>query len=59
MYRGLSDSDVAAMVAYLRTVPAVEQDNPTSTYNIPLPPAYGPPVTSSGGRSKERHGQIR
>ncbi|MGI9365111.1 MAG: c-type cytochrome [Rhizobiaceae bacterium] len=46
MYRGLSDSDVAAMVAYLRTVPAVEQENPASTYNIPLPPAYGPPVTS-------------
>lgn len=46
MYRGLSDSDLAAMVAFLRTVPAVEGDPGPSTYNIPLPPAYGPPVES-------------
>ncbi|OWU73041.1 cytochrome C [Marinibacterium profundimaris] len=45
-YRGLSDSDLAAVVAFLRTVPAVENDPGTSTYNIPLPPAYGPPVES-------------
>ena len=53
MYRGISDDDLAAMVAYLRTVPAVEQDNPTSVYNIPLPPAYGPPVTSVAAVSKD------
>ena len=46
MYRGLSDGDLAAMVAYLRTVPAVPGETPASTYNIPLPPAYGPPVGS-------------
>lgn len=46
MYRGLSDADLAAMVAFLRTVPAVEGDPGLSTYNIPLPPAYGPPVES-------------
>ncbi len=46
MYRGLSDYDVSAMVAYLRTVPAVELDPGQSAYNIPLPPAYGPPVGS-------------
>ena len=45
-YRGLSDDDVAAIVAFLRTVPAVENDPGKSTYNIPLPPAYGPPVTT-------------
>lgn len=46
MYRGLSDSDVAAMVAFLRTVPPVEGDFEPSTYNIALPPAYGPPIES-------------
>jgi mono/diheme cytochrome c family protein len=34
------------MVAYLRTVPSVENDPGQSVYNIPLPPAYGPPVES-------------
>ena len=46
MYRGLSDTDLAAVVAFLRTVPAVENDPGVSEYNIPLPPAYGPPVES-------------
>ncbi|MWD30072.1 c-type cytochrome [Aquicoccus sp. SCR17] len=46
MYRGLGDEDLAAIVAYLRTVPAVENEVPHSEYNIPLPPAYGPPVES-------------
>ncbi len=46
MYRGLSDDDLMSMVAYLRTVPAVESQVPDSIYNIPLPPAYGPPVDS-------------
>ena len=43
LYRHISDDDLASIVAYLRTVPAVENDPGTSTYNIPLPPAYGPP----------------
>jgi hypothetical protein len=34
------------MVMYLRTVPAVENDPGSSVYNIPLPPAYGPPIES-------------
>jgi mono/diheme cytochrome c family protein len=45
-YRDLSDNDVAAVVAFLRTVPAVENDPGKSEYKMPLPPAYGPPVTS-------------
>ncbi len=53
MYRGLSDNDLAAIVAYLRSVPAIQQDNPKSTYNIPLPPAYGPPVTSVASVAKD------
>lgn len=44
MYRGISDEDLAAVVAFLRTLPAVQNETPASTYRIPLPPAYGPPV---------------
>lgn len=44
MYRGLSDTDLDAIVAFLRTLPPIENDPGTSTYNIPLPPAWGPPV---------------
>lgn len=44
LYRKLSDSDVRAMVAYLRTVPAVNNKVEKSVYRIPLPPNYGPPV---------------
>jgi mono/diheme cytochrome c family protein len=44
LYRRLSDNDVKAMVAYLRTVPAVRQAVPRSQYKIPLPDSYGPPV---------------
>ena len=36
LYRRLSDNDVKAMVAYLRTVPAVRQAVPRSQYKIPL-----------------------
>ncbi|RVT86768.1 cytochrome C [Rhodobacteraceae bacterium CCMM004] len=43
-YRAISDDDLAAIVAHLRTVPAVENDPGTSDYRIPLPPAYGPPL---------------
>lgn len=46
VYRGLSDDDLAAVVAYLRRVPAVESTLPASEYRISLPPAYGPPVES-------------
>jgi mono/diheme cytochrome c family protein len=45
-YRGLGDEDLAAVVAFLRTLPAVENDPGKSEYRIPLPPAYGPPVES-------------
>ncbi len=46
MYRGLSDNDLNAIASFLRTLPAVENDPGVSHYNIPLPPAYGPPVES-------------
>ncbi len=43
-YRGISDRDAAAIVAYLRSVPAVKNTVARSEYKIPLPPAWGPPV---------------
>ncbi|WP_171209364.1 MULTISPECIES: c-type cytochrome [unclassified Ruegeria] len=44
LYRGLSDDDLMSMVMFLRTVPASDNETPASTYNFPLPPAYGPPI---------------
>ena len=44
-YRSLADDDVKAIVAYLRSVPPVE--NPVtgeSHYDAPLPASWGPPV---------------
>lgn len=46
MYRDMSDSDVRAIVAYLRTVKPVSNTIARSEYRMPLPPAWGPPVTS-------------
>ena len=45
LYKDLSDTDLAAIVAFLRTLEPIENVPPKSVYNIPLPPAYGPPVT--------------
>ncbi|MBL8384732.1 MAG: c-type cytochrome [Burkholderiales bacterium] len=44
LYRDLSDSDVRAIVAYLRTVKPVRNQVQKSAYRMPLPPSYGPPV---------------
>ena len=46
VYKGISDDDLASIIAYLRTIPAIENDPGQSAYNIPLPPAYGPPIDS-------------
>jgi mono/diheme cytochrome c family protein len=45
-YRDISDLDMQAIVAYMRNVPAVRNEVPDSTFNIPLPPNWGPPVES-------------
>jgi mono/diheme cytochrome c family protein len=45
-YRNISDSDIAAVVAYLRTVKPIANKVTRSKYDMPLPPAWGPPVTS-------------
>ena len=44
MYRGISDDDAKALVAYLRALKPVRNEVPKSTYRIPLPPSWGPPV---------------
>ena len=43
-YRDISDRDARAIVAYLRAVPAIKNEIQKSEYNMPLPPAWGPPV---------------
>src|SRR5437763_13221959 len=45
-YRNMSDSDVGAIVAYLRSVKPIKNRPEKSTYKIPLPTGYGPPVIS-------------
>jgi mono/diheme cytochrome c family protein len=45
-YRQMSDTDVRAMVAYLRSVRPVANKVEKSTYKIPLPASYGPAVSS-------------
>ncbi len=44
-YRKMSDSDVLAIVAYLRSVKPVTHKVEKSTYRIPIPDSYGPTVT--------------
>ncbi|MBT8101062.1 MAG: cytochrome c [Gammaproteobacteria bacterium] len=45
-YRKMSDSDVQAIVAYLRTVAPIKNIVPRSEYDIPLPESWGPPPGS-------------
>jgi len=46
LYRDMSDADVQAIVAYMRAAPPVVNKVAKSEYKVPLPPAYGPPVTA-------------
>lgn len=46
LYRGISDGDGRAIVAYLRALKPVRNPVPKSEYRIPLPASYGPPVGS-------------
>jgi mono/diheme cytochrome c family protein len=43
-YRGMSDDDAKAIVAYLRAQPPVKNAVPKSEYRIKLPPNYGPAI---------------
>lgn len=53
VYREMSDTDVRAIVAYLRGVTPVRNSVPRSVYNIPLPESYGPPVGSVADVSRD------
>ncbi len=46
-FRDISSNDMAAIIAYLRSVPAVSREVPASVAKIPeaMPPSWGPPVT--------------
>jgi mono/diheme cytochrome c family protein len=44
LYRGISDSDMRAIVAYLRAAKPVRNVVAKSEFHIPLPESYGPPV---------------
>ena len=44
-YRTLSDGDAHAIAAYLKSLTPVAATVPLSTYAIPTPASYGPPVT--------------
>jgi cytochrome c553 len=43
-YRGMSDADARALLAYMRTLPAVANKMPGSVYRAPTPPTWGPAV---------------
>jgi mono/diheme cytochrome c family protein len=45
VYSRLSDRDAAAIAAYLRSVKPIRHAVAKTQFKIPLPPAYGPPVT--------------
>ncbi len=44
MYRAMSDTDVQAIVAYLRSLRPIRNAVEKSSYKIPLPASYGPPL---------------
>lgn len=44
-YRKLSDTDLAALITYLKAQPPIHHVVEKSVYHFPLPPSYGPPVT--------------
>lgn len=47
LYRDMSDEDVKALVAYMRSVaPVKNKISAPAAYRIPLPPSWGPPVGS-------------
>ena len=54
-YREMSDTDVKAIVAYLRSVKPVSNKMEKSSFKIPLPPSYGPPVTHVADVPRSNH----
>ncbi len=54
-YSHMSDTDVRAIVAYLRAVKPIHHQVEKSSYKIPLPPSYGPPVTHVADTPRQNH----
>ncbi len=54
-YRNMSDTDAAAIVAYLRSIKPISNKVEKSAYKIPLPPSYGPPVTHVANVPRSDH----
>jgi mono/diheme cytochrome c family protein len=54
-YRQISDDDITAIVAYLRSIPPVRHQVARTTYTIPLPQSYGPPVTAVANVPRDDH----
>jgi len=52
-YRGLADTDLKAIIAYLRAQPPVKNPVPKSEYRIKLPPSYGPAVKNVSAPSRQ------
>ena len=48
-YRKMSDADARAIAAYLKSVPAVRNTVNGSSYRVPLPANWGPPVSGIAG----------
>jgi mono/diheme cytochrome c family protein len=53
-YGHMSDTDAQAIVAYLRSVQPIHHKVEKSTYQIPLPATYGPPVTHVADTPRHR-----
>ncbi len=59
-YRHLSDDDTVALIAFMRSQPAVAHATAKSVYRMPLPPSYGPPlaaVTAPPASDRVRYGE--
>lgn len=55
LYRSISDNDAHAIVTYLKNLTPVERSVPESTYKVPTPTSYGPPVSHVPDVAKEDH----
>lgn len=43
-YRSMSDDDLDSIIDYVLAQPAIANEVPASSFDVPLPPSYGPPV---------------
>jgi mono/diheme cytochrome c family protein len=55
VYRGMSDTDTRAVVAYIRSVPSISHKLARTVYRMPLPTSYGPSVSNVPDVSRSDH----